>query len=321
MIFAMPAAPPLAVTADPAAAYPELPRLRTALQSRDWDGVTAILADQETAGRTRLIRFAGESEAADQLSRERLGADPSDTLAAGLLGSRLIEQAWKVRTGARAQNVSRLQFIRFHEILREAEQVLIDAAAYDPSDAAIWTQRLITARGLELGKSEARRRYDRLAEHDPHHLPAQSQLLQQLAPKWSGTLEEMHGFARTEMLAAPEGAPNAVLVLEAHIEHALLELKGDERARYFRKPEVREQVQEAAARSILHPAYRRTVGWVAVENTFAFMLTMMDDYVPAARIFTGLGPLASETPWVYLGSPVDLFTQFRDRAMKKGGAR
>ncbi|WP_121162782.1 hypothetical protein [Micromonospora pisi] len=317
----MPAAPTLAPTMDLAAAYPEIVSLRAALLAGDWAAVQAILAEHDPAARTRLIRLGAETSAAAPFLRERVKADPSDTLAAALLAGRLIEDAWEVRTGARAEHVSREQFARFHEILRDAERLLIDAAAYDPSDPAVWTQRLITARGLQLGQSEARRRYDRLAEHHPHHLPAQSQLLQQLAPKWSGSLEAMHAFARTEMLAAPEGAPNAVLVVDAHIEHALLTLKGDDRARHFQRADVKEQVHEAASRSVLHPAYQRTVGWVSVENTFAFMFTMMDDYVPAARLFTGLGHLVSELPWAYLGDPVKLFGEFRDRAMKKGGTR
>ena len=322
MIFAMPAAPTMAPTMDPSAAYPELVSLCTALLARDWAAVRAILAEQDPAGRTRLIRFAGDVPEAGPLLREQVAADPTDTLAATLLASRLIEEAWEVRSGARAQYVSRDQFARFHEILRDAERLLIDAAAYDPSDPAVWVQRLITARGLELGQSEARRRYDRLAEHDPHHLPGQVQFLQQVAPKWSGSLEEMHGFARTAMLAAPEGAPNAVLVVEAHIEHALLELKGDERGRYFRKAQVREEVREAAARSILHPAYRRTVGWVSVENTFAFMFShdgRLRSRRPGCSPDSGTWPANFPGPTSVIRSP--LFQQFRDQATKKGGAR
>ncbi|WP_329109665.1 hypothetical protein OG792_12810 [Micromonospora sp. NBC_01699] len=316
----MSVAPTLAPTVDPAAAYPEFARLATALRDLDWDGVRAVVDGQEPAARTRLIRLAGELSEGGVLPRPRLTAEPGDTLAAALLAGRRIKTAWDIRTGARAADVSRDQFDRFHAILRTAEQLLIDAAAYDPSDPAVWVQRLVTARGLGLGQSEARRRYDRLSEYDPHHLPGQSQLLQQIAPKWGGSLETMHAFARTQMLAAPEGAPNALLVLEAHLEH-WLDLPGADQGRYFTDGRVREEIREAAARSVLHPAYRRTVGWVTVENYFAFMFGMIDDEVAAARHFTAVGHLVSESPWEYLGNPLTVFTRRRDRALRRGSAR
>ncbi|MFK3983338.1 hypothetical protein ACI2K4_23520 [Micromonospora sp. NPDC050397] len=316
----MPAAPTLSPTVDPAAAYPELVSFRAALRGGDWDGVRALADAQDPAGRTRLIALAADHEEAGPLPRQRLAADPADTLAGALLGARLVMEAWEVRSSRQAQFVSQARFARFHEILRDAERVLIDAAAYDPTDAAVWTHRMPTARGLQLGLSEARRRYDRLAEHHPHHLPAQSHLLQQLAPKWGGTLEAMHDFARTEMLAAPEGAPNAVLVVEAHLEQ-WMQLSAGERNSYLTRTEVREQIREAAARSVQHPSYRRTVGWVQVENYFAFMFGMIGDDVAAARQFAAIGHLASESPWHYLGDPLTVFAQRRDKAVKRGGAR
>ena len=85
------------------------------------------------------------------------------------------------------------------------------------------TARLITARGLRLGLSEARRRYHRLAEIDPYHLPGQWQYLQQLCPKSGGDWARTHAFARETAEAAPPGSFGPVLVAEAHLEHWLEE--------------------------------------------------------------------------------------------------
>jgi hypothetical protein len=316
----MPRATP-AFTTDPAAAYPELVSLRSALQAGDWSAVRAVADGLDPDGRSVLIRLAGDVPGAAPFLDARLKDDPADTLAAALRAAGLIHEAWQVRTAARAQYVSREQFQRFHEILRRAEPLLIDAAAHDPTAAAVWVHRLITARGLELGQSEARRRYDRLAEHHPHHLPGQSQLLQQLCPKWGGSFDEVHAFARKEMLAAPEGAPNGVLVAEAHLEQA--SDTADEKAlrRYFKDRRVREEIREAAARSVLHPAYRPTVGWVDVRNTFALMLSLVGDFPAAAQQFAAVGHLVSELPWGYLGEPVAVFREHRARALRKGGHR
>lgn len=168
---------------DPAAAYPAVAVLKSALARRDWPGVRAVFAELPPAGRSTLVHIGGGEPEVEDFLREALTADPDDTLAASMLGYHLIKTGWAVRTTARAKYVSREKFAIFHDYLRKAEQILIDAAARDPADVSVWVNRLVSARGLQLGLSEVRRRYDRLAGYDPHHLPGQTQLLQSLCPK------------------------------------------------------------------------------------------------------------------------------------------
>lgn len=317
MIRAMPAASPPVF--DLAAVHPELHRLRGALAAADWAGIRAVVdAVPEPAGRTMLLRAAGETPGIEPFLRTVLARDPDDTAAAAMLGSHLIQAGWAIRTGARAQQVSPEQFRTFHEFLRRAEQALIDGAARDPADLAVWYQRLISARGLELGLSEVRRRYDRLAAYDPHHLPAQQQLLQSLCPKWSGTWEQTHTFARECMLAAPKGAPNAVLVVIGHLERWL---DDDDGGRYLAGPFARNEVYEAASRSVWDPGFRHGYGWVGVRSTFAMVFSLLGDEPAAAAEFAALGELASEYPWEYLGDPATEITKRRARAYAKAGAR
>src|SRR4051812_2116505 len=255
------------VVLDPAAAYPEVTPLRSALAARDWRGCRAVLDAADPVARTSLTVLGGDLPDLEDFLREVLRADPDDGAAAAMLGSHLTQVGWKVRSGARARYVSQDQFSVFHDWLRKAEQVLLDGAARNPDDPAIWTARMPTARGLEMGQSEVRRRYDRLARADQHHLPGQRHLLQQLCPKWGGTWEKVHGFARESMLAAPPGSHTGVLVAEAHIEH-WLELDAEADLQYLRSPQVMSELHEAGRLSVWNPNFRRTYGWVAVMSTF-----------------------------------------------------
>ncbi|NYT93440.1 hypothetical protein [Salinispora sp. H7-4] len=308
------------LTTDLATAYRELSDLRAGVLDGDWAALRHVVDGQRPAARTEMISYAGDLPPTAALAQRQVEADPADGLAAALLGKCLIVKAWEVRTGYRAQYVSQDQFREFHRILRGAERMLIDAAAYQPGDPAVWYCRLLTARGLELGHSEARRRYDRLAESDPHHLPGQLQYLQQICPKWGGSYHEMHSFAWNAMLAAPEGAAQGSLVAQAHYEH-LTDLAGTERADYRKDQRVREELREAAARSVLHPAFGTEHGWVEAVSRFALIYSVLGDHALAAPYFAAIGNLVSESVWGYFDDPVKSFDELRRKAMAKGDWR
>ncbi|WP_433386906.1 hypothetical protein [Micromonospora sp. KLBMP9576] len=306
---------------DAAAAYPQVSQVRAALAARDWPALRALVDGQDPHGRTFLVGDVGETpdiEGFLQAVRER---HPDDALAGALLGSYLIRAGWRIRSDARAQHVSREQFAQFHAHLRRAEQVLIDTTARHPDDAAAWTQRITNARGLQLGQAEARRRYDQLAKHHRHHLPAQASLLQQFCPKWSGTWERAHGFARECAEAAPPGAPTAVLVVEAHLEEALDHgTLAEASAHLSGSAHARREIHQAAQQSIWHPEFRNGWGWVWVRSVFAMAFSLLDEYPAAAQQFAAMGPLGDEAMFGYLGGgAAKHFQRFRDQAYAKGG--
>ncbi|MFD7476503.1 hypothetical protein ACFV8Z_31250 [Streptomyces sp. NPDC059837] len=221
-----------------ASAFPEVGWLRQATAARDWAGIRRY-ADGLPQGTDRafLVRVVAEVPGVEHFLREVVAAAPDDVLALTTLGTREIEIGWEIRSSARAEHVSREQFRQLHEHLRQAEQLLIRATALDPSHDAAWAARLTTAMGLQLGQNEARRRYDRLAAYHPHHLTGQARLLQQLCPKWSGSWEAAHGFARECLLNSPEGSLSGGLVAEAHLERWLdLPSAGSERTDYLARP-------------------------------------------------------------------------------------
>jgi hypothetical protein len=305
----MPPAAPLVF--DETAAHPDVRAVGTALAAKDWPAVTATVARHHGGARTRLIRWTGVK--ADRAFLESVrDADPADGVAAAMLGTRMTHDAWEIRTGKLARDVSAAQFERFHAMLRETEEMLVDAVAHKATDPAVWCVRLTTALGLRVGQAEARRRYTAVAALDPHHLPAQAQLQQQLCPKWGGSWAEMDAFAQDATHAAPEGAHNGVLVADAIYEHLLLDR--DNRDKFLRNKANRQSLAEAADRSVLHPAFERTFGWVAVANSFALMLSLVEDRGRAKRVFEVAGPWVTEHPWLIVGDPVEKFARYRTRA-------
>ncbi|QOC90830.1 hypothetical protein [Micromonospora craniellae] len=267
---------------DIAAAYPQVAAGRSALAAGDWPALRALVDAQDAHGGTILVGEVGGAPDAEQALLGVLAEHPEDPVAGAMLGAHLIRAGWRIRTAQRAQYVSRKQFADFFAHLRRAEQILIEVTARHPQDAAAWTQRVTSGRGLQVGQAEARRRYDRLAARHPHHLLAQASLLQQFCPKWSGTWEETHAFARECAEAAPPGAPNAVLVVEAYLEQALEHDRVSATSQVLRDPAVAAGIRAAAERSVWHPDHRDGWGWVWVRSTFALAFCLMQEWHPAA---------------------------------------
>ncbi|MFI9163131.1 hypothetical protein [Kitasatospora aureofaciens] len=242
------------------------------------------------------------------------GEGPEGVLARSLLAYHHIRTGWKIRSGYRAQHVSRDQFEEFHDYLRRAERLLIEAVGIDPSHTLGWHLRLMTARGLELGQSEAKRRYDRLAAHHPGHYPAQSQLLQQLCPKWGGSWEAVHGFADECRRTAAPGGLGAVITVEAHLEH-WADLSDAEQHTYWWREGVLESLVEAAEGSVLHPGFERNLSWIRAHTQFAAAFSFSGQPLLAAPHFEALGDLTTEYPWDMIsGQPDALWRRHADAA-------
>jgi hypothetical protein len=306
---------------DPAAAYPEVSDVRAALTDRDWGAVRRVLDAATPIGRTMLIGIGAAGDRLEGFLRDVVQSDPNDSAAVAMLGKYLINVGWDIRSDARAEHVSGQQFESFHDWLRRAEVVLLDGVARQPGDPALWVARLTSARGLQMGLAEIRRRYGKLAAIDPHHLPGQIEFLQSLCPKWSGAWDLLHPWCREAMLASPPGSLQAGLVVEGHIER-LLEIGDDaQTVAYLSGDAVRAEIYEAARRSIGHPDFRREYGWVSVASSFAFVFTMLEDHQAAAEAFGLLGDLASEHPWSYSsGDPAETVRRSRAWALSPRGA-
>jgi hypothetical protein len=299
---------------DPFDAVPGLAPLRAAAWDGDWAATQGFFEEitfpVDVSFAAALLAGVDRAEWYLEKAAKALPADP---LPRTLLAERYIHLGWRARGHAPAEYVSWDQVELFHDWLRKAELLLIEVCAEEPSYAPAWTARLATARGLGLGQSEARRRYDRLAEHHPHHVRAQSRLLQQLCPKWGGSWEAAHGFAQECASAAPEGSHAGVLVAEVHIEHCA-ELEGARAREYLRDVSVRDELRRAARASVLHPDHRRDWHWTESHSIFALAFSLGGHLGDAARHFAALGDTVSETFWRNVPDWKTRFTEYRTAA-------
>jgi hypothetical protein len=235
-----------------------LASLHAATRSGDWPGVAAFFADPALGYLVDSAVFMiGELDGVEVFLGDALVRRPAtETLPRLLLAARLIRQGWGTSISA--------------DHLRRAERLLIETTARERHNAAAWTQRLRTARGLRLGRSEARRRYDECARLDPHRVAAQRLYLRQFGPEW----EPMFAFARECVAAAPPGSANGVLIADAHLERRREHPPG----RYLADPAVLADLHEAARRSVRHPASRpESQSWADAHRTFASAFDLAGD--------------------------------------------
>ncbi|WP_371493482.1 hypothetical protein OG871_38995 [Kitasatospora sp. NBC_00374] len=283
----------------PHAAFPELARLRSAAVAGNWSSVSTVFAGLDGDDAAVASQVVAESPGADTMLEAALAASgegPDKVLARSLLAHHHIATGWRIRTHARARYVSREQFTRFHGHLRQAELLLADAVSVDPGHTLGWYLQLMTARGLQLGQGEARRRYDSLAAVDPRHYRAQSQFLQQLCPKWGGNWEAAHAFARKCGRTAAPGGLGHLITVEAHLEHWMWAAEKADLT-YWGRPGVRETLAKAAAASVWHPDFRPGFSWIKAHTALAAAFALSGRHAAAAPHFAALGGFSDTYPW------------------------
>ncbi|MFJ9691295.1 hypothetical protein [Kitasatospora sp. NPDC101183] len=311
-----PAAPGAAARLDPALGDETVRRVLNQAAAGDWAALRPALeaASGDGAALVSLVGAVSDTAGSEEWSARAVAADPEDTLALLVSGARHITWGWEARSSARAKNVSEAQWKLFHERLETAEEQLLEVAEREPSWLAPWYFLQISARGISLGPEIATCRFEAAVRRDPAHLSSHRQRLQQLCAKWGGSHDEMHEFARSSMLAAPEGSPLGELVVLAHLERWLDLPDGEDHA-YLTSPTVLGEIQEAAFRSVLHADFTPTRGWQATFNTFAMAFSLADQPKTARLLFDALDGMVTESPWHYLsGDPVKAFKSHSARA-------
>jgi hypothetical protein len=226
------------------------------------------------------------------------GSYPRSPVAATALAMRYTTLGWTARTHSAANQVSSEQFSMFSRWLERSERMLVEVCAEHPRFAPAWAARITNARGLELGMSEARRRYTHLARLTEHSYPAQVQMLQFLLPKWFGTVEAATEFAQDAARAAPPGSDSGALIALLHIERWAQLGQRDGQA-HLASPAVHAELVEAASRSVLHPEHRPGPVGVQTHGTFAMAFWLGGHPADAARHLGLIGRRASEFPWRY----------------------
>lgn len=258
---------------------------------------------------SELSKIAGRPAWLDQW----VAARPESALPLLFRGSHSKNWAWEARGAGRAHTVKGDAWPLFHTRLVEADRDLARAAALDERDPTSWAQSMIVARGLSLGPTEQRRRFNEASQRDPLNTPACVNMIQGIARKWSGSNEAMLEFARWASGEAPDGSRVHKVVALAHIEMWLDTTQGPPREVYFHAPAVKKEVQAAAERSILSPAYAQSgsvLSW-SDRNVFAFCFRLMGEYAAQLEQMQLIGPHLTEFPWQYQGKPADRYETAR----------
>ncbi|MBY8883119.1 hypothetical protein, partial [Actinacidiphila acidipaludis] len=307
---------------DPSFGDERLAALRAAARegARRWPEIrTALSGAQDPEDLTFLVEGLRSVAGLERWIGEVIAAEPDEPLPLLVSGARHVGWAWHARSGLAARYVSDEQWALFRGRLETAQEQLLAAAESAPDLAAPWYFLQITARGLRAGANRAgadveEQRFTAACRHAPGHLAAHRERLLQLTPAWGGSREEMHGFARRSMLAAPAGSPLGELVAAAFLEE-WLDRGGDPESVYMRSGQVLGALHEAADRSVRQQSFVRERDWPLTFNTFAMAFALAGDEVAARPLFRAIGDRATEMPWRYLDdrSPLVPFLEWRSR--------
>ena len=297
---------PKGVPADITAGDPRAAQLIHAVASDDADGVRAVLTQAAGADeRERLTALLAELPGHPQPFETWVEREPDNPTARLARAAHGIGFAWAARGAGYGDTVGKDDWTVFLERLRRAEGDLLRAAEYDRDDAVPWSLMLMSGRGVEAPKEELLGRYEQAQARHPWLLEAHLQLLQALCAKWFGSDEESLGFARAVARDAPEGAAVRALVPMAHIEIWLDMDRRDGQSpdAYQERPDVREEIQEAARRSVFADGFSDDLVTVPALNVFAVGLYLFGDEPAAAALVQRLGDRRTDFPWAYLSDP------------------
>lgn len=279
------------------------PAFKTAADAGDWAGVRRSLDAFTEDQLDTAVNCLMDLDGAETWLEKAAVDDPGDHVLKTVLAARYIVVGWTIRSGARAQHVSREQFDQFHEWLTRAEQLLTEVCAEHPDYLPAWRQRMTAARGLELGQAEARRRYDKVAAVNPHHYAAQTSYVQQIVPKWSGSWEKAAAFAAECRESAPLGSPSRALQLDVLIERWIDDTSV--------KPDIT-ALPEIAAETVMHPDHQPSIWGAAVHSKLAVLYSLALRPKLAAPHFHALDGFPSRDGWSYLKD--DSYATFRESA-------
>jgi hypothetical protein len=261
-----------------------------------------------------LARISGRPEWVG----EWVAAKPGSSLPLLFRGAHGMNWAWEARGGKRAQYVQEDAWPLFHSRLVEADQDLAKAAALDDRDPAPHAMSTTTARGLSLGQTEIKRRFELAHSRQPLYGPACTQALQGFARKWGGSHDAMFGFARWASGQAPDGHSVHKLIALAHIE-MWMDAEQGVQPTYFQAEQVKQEIMGAARRSVLSPNYYRNgtvLSWLE-RNIFAFCFRHMRDYGAQLEQMRLIGPYVTEEPWHYQGEAGVIYEKHRQLAFKQ----
>jgi hypothetical protein len=280
----------------------------------DFAPARALLAasreQADWAERSRLVRTLSDHALLNRGWLDSwLDVEPDDGDAWLVKARLMVDDAWAIRTGARAEHVSKEQFQAFHSLLGDAIPVIEKAARLNPADPVPWQIALTHACGLQAPRHVFDSYLMEVMDRAPDHYPSHGAALQYLCAKWFGSHEEMFDFAEGVAERAEPGSLLHALPLEAVTEYRLAnetsEAKGP-----VPPARIRSAIDRAVELSARYP-----VGDAAAagfRNHLALALIESGRDGEALEAFRGIGVHARRFPWCYTADdPLESFLTLR----------
>jgi hypothetical protein len=302
-------------------------RLRRHLDARRWEPVHDFLEgitdpDDRDFYTAAVVAQPGRPEWLERW----LAAKPNSGITWLVRGMHAVQWAWEARGSGWSDTVTAQGWKDFRERLAMAEQELHRAAELAPADPTPWVALMWSAIGSQLGIDVIHQRFEQATRRHAFNRNAHTSWLQAQCAKWFGSHDKDIRFARKTVAQLPEGHTLHVLIAIAHVErHNMLfrEKRGHESDGYFRQPDVREEINDAARRSVLlkpPPKHRHVVDDC---NYFAYCFHRMGQKREARTMFRRAAPWVT-MPWGIDDHGVEPFVaarkQCRTRVQRIAGA-
>lgn len=226
-------------------------------------------------------------------------------------GMRLVRRGFDARGGGRAAQVTHEGVRGLHELCARGENAFERARLLDPDSPLPWVADLHAATGLGYQSDHHINLFNEANRRGPGIYQAHHRMVLNLSEKWYGSHELCYDFARQAHANLPEGSPAHAVIAQAHVERWLhySSFEGDEGAAHAHvtDPRVVAEVRAAAMRSVLSPQASSSWRTADALNHFAFYAVLAGDRPFAAEMAKRIGAYVTDSPWEYLGNPVESY--------------
>ncbi|MFV0256977.1 MAG: hypothetical protein ACK5PP_00820 [Acidimicrobiales bacterium] len=200
---------------------PKLQRLERAVHARDWDAVISAVRNDPTQWLVPSVLVSDEAAIETETFRRLADARPGP-LSTSLVGAAMARDAWAmIGADETVEDIGAERHTDFETAMVAAEQTLIEAINGQPSRPDAWVYLLSTGRGLRVGLTELRRRFEQVHLVDPFRPDAVRAYLHGLSYRGGGNDATMFEFARWVRDEAPPGSAAQVALPAAHLEYGL----------------------------------------------------------------------------------------------------
>ncbi len=299
---------------------PDARRLQLQLAAGDFQSTAAVFRTlRDWDERDFFVRALSEAPGRPEWVEAWTRAKPDSADAWLLRSVHTVQWAWEARGSGYAETVGDNAFKVFHARLRHADGDFRRAVELDPADPTPWAHWMWAGIGGQIGIDHIRQRHDEATRRHKHHRTARQAMFQALCAKWYGSAEQMFAYVREACSDLPEGHGLHFLIPQAHYERWLQHWREKDRRaanKYLRQTDVRDEIMEAARRSILSPHYEPNVFTNEDRNWFAWAFSAMGENAAACRQFRRLGRWVATPPW---GAQAEVLHEFRTARRNSGG--